>query len=547
MRKVFLVEDEIVVREGIKNNVNWEENNFIFCGEASDGELAYPMIQKMKPDIVITDIRMPFMDGLQLSRLIRKEMPWIKIIVLSGYEEFEYAKEAIEIGVTQYLLKPISGVELIKCIKNVRSHIEREQEEKLNYEKYKREMREYEEAEKRRLFHDIVNNTEELMRILERGQALNLELSSMAYNIILFKFDSLESTNHGSHPGVEAQRTLEQFFDEKENTIRFDCLLDGMAILLKGNSFEELLNIQNSYIKQIKQIMEVYQTLAYFGGVGRPVKRLGELAISYREASRAFAYRYICDVSEILDYSTLMSEEISPYPNGSLDMVNVMQLDRKKVAIFLKSGSMDEINYFVEEYLNCIGKENRNSLLFRQYIIMDMYYSVAGFADELGYGVEKIESPFEEKQQFELTITTFEHTKRYIVKIFHQVIAIRDELATKQDNNMINQAKKYINENYQREDISLNIVASEVFISPSHFSAVFSQKTGQTFIKYLTDLRMNKAKELLKCTHMRTSEIGYLVGYKDPHYFSYLFKKTQHCTPSQYRYGGQRGEVMSVD
>ena len=103
MLKIFLVEDEFVVREGIKNNVDWEAHGYDFCGEASDGELAYSMIQKEKPDIVITDIRMPFMDGLTLSKLIKKEMPWIEIIILTGHAEFEYAKEGIKIGVAQYL------------------------------------------------------------------------------------------------------------------------------------------------------------------------------------------------------------------------------------------------------------------------------------------------------------------------------------------------------------------------------------------------------------------------------------------------------------
>ena len=104
--KVFLVEDEIVIRDGIRKSINWEKEGYDFAGEASDGELAYPKILKAKPDILITDIKMPFMDGLELSRLVRKELPDIKILILSGYDEFEYAKTAIKIGVTEYLLKP---------------------------------------------------------------------------------------------------------------------------------------------------------------------------------------------------------------------------------------------------------------------------------------------------------------------------------------------------------------------------------------------------------------------------------------------------------
>ncbi|QHQ63184.1 response regulator [Anaerocolumna sedimenticola] len=130
MIKIFLVEDEVVVREGIKNNINWLENGFLFCGEASDGELAYPLIQKAKPDIVITDIRMPFMDGLELSRLIKKEMPKVKIIILSGYGEFEYAKEAINIGITEYLLKPINGASLLSSVKGIAEIIKKNRKKK---------------------------------------------------------------------------------------------------------------------------------------------------------------------------------------------------------------------------------------------------------------------------------------------------------------------------------------------------------------------------------------------------------------------------------
>ena len=127
MLKVFLVEDEVVMRNGIKNNIPWEQEGFEFAGEASDGELAYPLIKQEKPDILITDIRMPFMDGLELSRIVKKELPQIKIIILSGYNEFDYAKTAINIGVTDYLLKPISSAKLLEAVKHVAAMIEKEQ------------------------------------------------------------------------------------------------------------------------------------------------------------------------------------------------------------------------------------------------------------------------------------------------------------------------------------------------------------------------------------------------------------------------------------
>ena len=117
--KVFLVEDEIVAREGIRDHINWQAAGLEFCGEAPDGEIALPLIRAIKPDILITDIRMPFVDGLELCRIVRESMPWIKIIILSGYDEFSYAQEAIKLGVTEYLLKPIGAQDLLKALKKV--------------------------------------------------------------------------------------------------------------------------------------------------------------------------------------------------------------------------------------------------------------------------------------------------------------------------------------------------------------------------------------------------------------------------------------------
>lgn len=126
MLKVFLAEDEIVMREGIKNNIDWQGEGFEFVGDAGDGELAYPIIQKTRPDILITDIKMPFMDGLELSRLVKHELPETKIILLSGYDEFQYAKEAIDIGITDYLVKPVTGAQLIGTLKKIGQKIEEE-------------------------------------------------------------------------------------------------------------------------------------------------------------------------------------------------------------------------------------------------------------------------------------------------------------------------------------------------------------------------------------------------------------------------------------
>ncbi len=182
MIKIFLVEDEILIRNGIKSSIEWEKEGYAFAGEASDGELALPMILKEKPDILITDIRMPFMDGLELSRLVKKELPDIKILILSGYDEFDYAKEAIKIGVTEYLLKPISSASLLNTLKEVSAQILSEKEEKEIKNFYLQEMKENEELKKMRFFGDLISGAISLADAIERGKTFQMNLSARIYN-----------------------------------------------------------------------------------------------------------------------------------------------------------------------------------------------------------------------------------------------------------------------------------------------------------------------------------------------------------------------------
>lgn len=536
MLKIFLVEDEIIVREGIKNNINWSDNGFNFCGEASDGELAYPMIQNLLPDIVITDIKMPFMDGIELSRLIKKELPHIKIIFLSGYSEFEYAKDAIQIGITEYLLKPINSTNLLNSVIRVRENLLKEKEEQENLDKYRREMTEYIAEEKRKLFVKIIHGNTPFVEIMDKSRILNIELSAVMYNVVLLKINSNQEVCDYNLAGM-ITRKIEAELEKSKDVICFDCYIDGTSILIKGSNEEELKKNQEFCISTLKVLLKKYNQITYFGGIGKPVKRLGEIPNSYHEASKALAYRFIWDNNEIIDSKDIEGHNISMESTLEFNMDDVIIPDKKRVLEFLKTGEKENIHFFVEEYVKLIGKEGNNSLLLRQYILIDIFVLVTGYIEELGYKPEVIDKPFQNAAHINKRLSRIEDIMSYMETIFAQAIDIREEVWAQNMNAVVHKAKEYVDLNYYSEDMSLNLVAANVYISPSHLSSIFSQRTGQTFIKYLTDLRMKKAKELLKSTSLRTSEIGYQVGYRDPHYFSYIFKKTQSITPKQYRNG----------
>lgn len=530
MLKIFLVEDEFVIREGIKNNIDWKANGYEFCGEASDGELAFPIIQKTKPDIVITDIRMPFMDGLELSRLIKKELPLTEIIILSGYEEFEYAKEAIKIGVSQYLCKPISGEELLKEINLLADKIKEKRKEQEIKEKYIREVEENFMEEKRNFFQYLVTGTKTISELLEIAKKIHIDLSSIWYNIILLKMQSMTHA-HDEYSGsmVKVEQKLKEL-DEGDHFAAFDRNLEGKALLVKADTEEELTRIQNDYIRKMKDLLGDYSHVRYFAGIGMPVNRLSELPASFESASHAFAHRYLTRESGIWNYQDIEQKkhQIDDFNIGS---VNAKELDRNKLRDFLKFGDKNEVVYFVEEYINDLGNNAMKSNMFRQYLVMDTYFCVVDFVVDLQFSKDEIEVFSADSE----ILQNNENSMKYMERIISKVLELREKSASNRYGDIVDEVMKYIEEHYAQEDLSLNILASHVNFSPNHLSMVLSQQTGQTFIKYLTDFRMNKAKELLRCTGKRSSEIGLEVGYKDPHYFSFLFKKTQGMTPTQYR------------
>ena len=317
----------------------------------------------------------------------------------------------------------------------------------------------------------------------------------------------------------------------------FDRNLEGKAFLFKADSKEELETIQKDYLAKVVNILKDYENVRYFGGIGLPVNRLRELPVSFESASHAFAHRYLVSESLILNGEEMRQREYLKKEEFDLSNVNPKQIDRNKIKEFLKVGDKEEVIYFVEEFFRDLGSSVMKSNMFRQYITMDVYFCVVDFLEGLQIQREEIE-PFDITSGI---LQTQESAMEYVTCIVKKALELREKTASNRYGDVVDEVMRYIEENYADEELSLNVLASHVNFSPNHLSMIFSQQTGQTFIKYLTDFRMNKAKELLRCTGKKSSVISMEVGYKDPHYFSYLFKKTQGMTPTQYR-GGKNPE-----
>lgn len=538
--KVFLVEDEMVIRRGIKNSIDWEKEGYIFCGEASDGELAYPMIIKEKPDILITDIRMPFMDGLELCKLVKKELPNIKILILSGYDEFDYAKEAIRLGVTEYLLKPISSGKLLEALNGVSESIRREKEDKDLVRKYMEEMRENTEHEKQKFFEQMIAGNLSMADALETGKKYEMNLSAGMYNLLLFRFTLGKENRKSGELLGEAEYAIEKLTERLEYVFEFQRGVEGWAFLLMADNEEQMSERVKELSKDLEEIMKNYSTIAYFGGIGQPVARLRELEESFREAERALAARFTMELNRIISVEDIrMAQNVDTLDDIEITSFGEIEKTRTMLEKFLNNGAEDEIDEFVDVYINELPEENLKSVLMRQYIIMDAYIVMMSFCEKIE-GIEgEMQAQSEELKNSMKTIQTLEEIKNYIRMLLKKIIGVRDTISGRRYSDIIEIAKDQIRKTYMSDEISLNTIAAEVGMSPSYFSSIFSKEMGKTFVEYLTEIRMDRAKELLMCSSMKTLEIGYEVGYKDPHYFSYIFKKTQNCTPKEFRARGK--------
>lgn len=542
MLKIFLAEDEVVVRETIKRMIPWEELGFELVGEAADGEMALPLLIRQQPDLLITDIKMPFMDGLTLARLAKKEIPGLKVVILSGYDDFNYAKQAIGIGVEDYLLKPITKNALIERLSEIRSRYEHEKTQKEYYEKFQREMQAYEKNSSRDFFEALVGGSMDMMEVYKRAEKLGLDIVAEAYNVLIFTMNCDEdfSGQRDEYSSWEAEslELLENFFAGHSSAMLFRSNIFSYGVLLKGQR-ETIEENTRACVDEIRKILSRQDgRREWFLAVGQSVERLSQIQKSYHTASRAFSQRYLYD-ENILYYDEMETMEhpggqAETEDNAYLQKVDVNALNPAILQKFLSNGLQEEAENFVKGYFYAIGQEPMESLVFRNYVILNVRFSVISFIKGLGCDTNEMESADTEEVLAE-SGKNMESAIAYAKKMISQAIEIRDQNSGNKNRSILKTAVDFIDSHYMEEDISLNTVANVANVSANHFSALFSQNMGQTFIEYLTTLRMNKAKELLRCTGMRSSEIAGEIGYKDAHYFSYLFKKTQGMTPSDYR------------
>lgn len=536
MIKVFLAEDECLVREGLRDNIPWNRYGFEFAGEATDGEMALPLIRKTKPDLLITDIKMPFMDGLELSRLVRREFPDIRIIIISGYDDFEYARTAIKLQVDRYLLKPITKTAMIEALEEIKDKIDKDREQKDFMHRFQTELQEYEQFSRRSFFEQLIGGTLSVSEIYDKAEELEIKLDASAYNIVELMLQPQGLGGDRGQSTDDLNDRLMEFFADDSRYILFRWNLMSFAVIIKGEP-SSIETETRECIDGIRRICESNvgqegeSVAGWYVAPGTPVERVSSLPQCFQAATAAMSYRHLLPDTHVLDAAAIEPARMRA-PIEKINNLDVGSVDPMVIRNFLQTGLADEIENFTDSYIANLGSAV-DSLMFRQYILLSTRINAAIMVRSFGQSEEEFTQALPDIS----SDVPVEGVRDYIMSVLTVAMELRDIQSRDIYRTMLKNAMEFIDEHFADEDISLKMVAKNVNVSANYFSAVFSQEKGRTFVEYLTDKRMEKAKQLLRTSNMRTSEIAFEVGYKDPGYFSFIFRKTEGCTPRDYRAG----------
>ena len=532
MYKVFLAEDEIVVREGIRNNIPWEETSYSLVGEAPDGEMALSMIQDIKPDILITDIRMPFMDGLALSRIVKKNLPWIKIIIISGHDEFEYAREAISVGVEEYLLKPVSSQEMLKTLDKIAKRIDDEKERLLDIEKLKARVRSSADTLRDRWLSDFMNGKITAVEAIEQGREFNVDLLARSYIVLAA---GIENPEEAEAQLIQSKIILQSIMEKYVNVVWYQESEKRFVIFLK-----EMPNIEgeppvpaeeSAYTMAQAFKFEVERNTGYkvMVGIGKVAQRIGEVPNSYAQAQKIVNYGIKQGLFRIADSSMISQDD-----NG-FDPSPLLNIGGDLLVTKLKYAAKKDIDSIIQEYIKPAGNNFSENQMLVFFLFGEIIVAASRIVEAFGGDIRNIAPYSLNKEDVQYIASSRELFFEKVKSLLNAVIEYRDAHAEGRYQSVIVKAREFIDRNFSSADISLYSTASYVGISPNHLSTVFSQETGENFIDYLTRIRIEKAKQLLRDTAMKSADIAFETGFSDPHYFSSIFKKNTGFSPREYR------------
>lgn len=538
--RILLVDDEEEVRKSIINKIDWKDVGFQVVGDAENGEDALEKLEVLEPDVVLTDIRMPYMDGLTLAEKIRQKYPSMKIVIFSGYDDFEYAKMAIKLNVTEYILKPVNVEELTAILKRIQNNLDEEIEQKRNVtllrEKYIRSL----PMLKEQFLKDLVGHTMDRDLVSRQMAEYGIQLEGAKKWIALAVDIEMEDAwKEGVIPlhkereliPISVTQIIETNLKPYYRHVLFSysgserTAIAAIVAIDENNTQTSLINILGDICKDVRKIVKVPVTI----GIGHSTLELNTISVSFHSAVEALGYKGIVGSG-----STIYITDVEPVSGGKLVFE---QMEESDLIAAIKFGPEEKI---AEAVRNMMGKMNTAKVHTRQCqaYMLSISNCVFQLIQQYDLDISCIFDGAPNGNDLFATIPQLLKKESFDQWLLPVALKLNRAINEGRDNaakQIMEKAKQYIQDNYQDPGLSVEQICRYLHMSPAYFSTMFKKATGQTYINYLTELRLNKAVELLNTTDDKTYVIAAQVGYQEQNYFSYVFKKKFGVSPTKFR------------
>lgn len=548
MYKLIIVEDEADVREGIIEKIDWASYGFEVVDQAENGQEATESIDRLLPDVVVTDIQMPFMNGLQLAEWIRSRHPATKVIILTGYDEFEYAQKAIKLQIDEYLLKPFSSQELIDVLMKVRNEIEAEIAEKENMYVLSEYYRKSLPLLREQFLSALVSRRLRSAEIAEKSAEYGISLSADWFQASVISVDYIHEEQDACSQVVKAvslrdnsERNLQLFavlniaeeICSKQGTGRVFIHRDDIVLLSMGGGAGEADMMAQTFaiLEEVLQKVQRFLKLTVTAGVGTVCALPDLLFQSFGDALQALDYRLILGNNRVI--------WIEDVESRSSRLLSYDELTQQSLIRTIKLGTVQELRAVIDELFGGLDADQVSAQDF-QIFLLELITSILRVAKESGSPDGFINSGFSSLSALH-KFNNMGEAKQWIITVCTQLM---DSIATGRQSSykqLIDQAKDYIRSHYEETDISIGKVCRHLHISTGYFSSIFKKELKMTFVSYLLQIRLEAAKELLRSTELKAFEIAERIGFADPNYFSFCFRKKYGQSPKEYKNSSRGG------
>ncbi|MDO4261780.1 MAG: response regulator [Eubacteriales bacterium] len=528
---VLLVDDEEEVIRIIMKKLDWESMGLRIVGQAGNGVEALEMAEELQPDIVMTDIKMPYMDGLELCRRLKEISRTIRVIIFSGFDEFEYAREAIKMEAAEYLLKPVNASELRAVFERIREGLDRELDEKRNTDKLREYYLESLPVLQESFCVALLEGRVTEGRISQYAENYQVNLRGPYYVVTVLHISAQSSEESGRIDPFLLAMSVKKYAEEQADSrwrSRFVIYLGDIIMIAQLPDRDSLPGYTDEMDRLCRMARRVCNARVT-AGVGYLCDSLEQLPLSYQGAKQAVSYRVLYGNTRAISIS-----EVEPGDSADLLREDAYAACIQRIVKKIRVGEEEGLRSAIDEFTGWISASQLSMQKYRL-VLMELVAELFRFAGGHQISMERaFESGgdiYGQALQMESTRALGEWLWDVCRKLQKEVLSERQD-STKL---FVRGATEYVREHYADQDLSVEVICRKLNVSAAYFSTIFKKETGKTFVRYLTDYRMEQAVNLMMTGNDKTYVIAGKVGYSEPNYFSYVFKKQFGVSPSRYR------------